>query len=151
MEVKLKYCTYEIWRDDVDGTKSVRTIFPDGLSCGATRDEKDPLNIQEAVTEGYSVYGRHAVWRSLIDHEFLHSLMSEILFDRPSLVLREQAGDNAFVPARIKYEEEILVLFFQEWLNGVVDSDIKYISREKCLEIQTRYYQQFVEGSVQWL
>lgn len=111
ISIPLKYCTYEIWPE----SRSVRTVFPDGLSCGGMRDENDPVNIQEAEEEGYT--GKDSVWRSLVEHELLHSIICEVLFNRPSNVLRSEAGDVTFYSARQKYEEEVLVLSFQEWLN----------------------------------
>lgn len=112
ISIPLKYCTYEIWSE----SRSVRTVFPDGLSCGGMRDESDPVNIKEAEAEGY--IGADSVWRSLVEHELLHSIICEVLFDRPSNVLRSEAGDVTFYSARQKYEEEVLVLSFQEWSNG---------------------------------
>lgn len=113
ISIPLKYCTYEIWPE----SRSVRTVFPDGLSCGGMRDENDPINIREA-REGQGYTGPDAVWCSLVDHELLHSLACEHLFDRSSYVLREQAGDTAFVAAREKYYEEVLVLDIQLFINS---------------------------------
>jgi hypothetical protein len=112
VSIRLEYCTYEVWPD----SRSVRTVFPDGLSCGGMRDEKDPQNIREAH-EGQGYTGADAVWKSLVDHELLHSLVAEVVFDRPSVVLRAEAGDAAFVPAWEKHEEEAVVLAFQYWFN----------------------------------
>jgi len=116
ISIPLKYCTYEVWPD----SRSVRTVFPDGLSCGAMRDESDPNNIREA-REGEGYTGPDAVWRSLVDHELLHSLVAEAVLDRSSVVLREQAGDQTFTPAWEKYEEESLVLAYQLFFNTGIE------------------------------
>ncbi len=125
MEVKLKYCTYEVWDEH---PRSVRTVFFDGLSCGGMRDENDPSNIREA-REGQGYVGPDAVWRSLVEHELLHSLVSEILFDRWSLVLRSEAGDETFISALDKYEEEAIVLACQRYSNTGRTSANQTLSR----------------------
>jgi hypothetical protein len=134
MEVKLKYCTYEIWDH---GDRSVRTVFFDGLSCGGMRDIHDPSNIREA-REGQGYTGPDAVWRSLVEHELLHSLVSEILFDRWSLVLRSEAGDETFVSALDKYEEEAIVLACQRYANTGKTSANQTLSRHHYEYIHTR-------------
>lgn len=127
ISIPLKYCTYEIWPK----SRLVKTVFPDGPYCIGMRDETDPINILEAESEGYT--GQDSVWRSMVEHELLHSVICEVLFDSPSRVIRSEAqhkwkteGNDQteywmpYHSARVKYEEEVLVLSFQEWSNGIL-------------------------------
>lgn len=106
----LKYCRYEIHHTP----REVRTIFPNGRIAVGSRDESSPSNIRQAQSEGYS--GPNCVWRSLVEHELLHSLVAEALFDRPSVVLQVESGGE-FTPLWERYEEECLVLCIQYWSN----------------------------------
>jgi hypothetical protein len=108
--VSLKYCVF-----DVDCyLHEVATIFPEGQVAIAIRDLGNQDNIREAQSQGYS--GPDAVWKSLVEHEYLHSLISEILYDRPSLVLETESGGK-FHPSWLRYQEEAVVIGVQYLLN----------------------------------
>lgn len=85
--------------------------------CGVRSDTED--NVREAAAEGYG--GPDAVFHSLIDHEYLHTIVSRIVFGRESYVLRFFAGlENTRYSMRL-YEESI-VLALQYYLNtGAVE------------------------------
>lgn len=105
ISIDLKYCRYEVWPEK----HLVSTIFPCGAIVSGIR-ENSQQSITEAESQGYK--GERIVWRSLAEHELLHSLSSEILFDRPSKVLETEAGIT-FHPSWERYEEEAIVLAFQ--------------------------------------
>jgi hypothetical protein len=93
----------------------VRTDFHDRLSCAGTRPDNAD-NRREAEDQGYD--GADAVWYSLLDHEVLHTLISEWLFDAPSPALRTAtAALDRPAPYYLRLEEESIVLSFQRWLN----------------------------------
>ena len=102
------------------------------------RDESDSQNIREA-REGQGYTGPDAVWRSLVDHELLHSLVAEVVFDRPSVVLRGEAGDPSFIPAWEKYEEEMLVLGMQIYLNSGECETIRRLPWEDAIRVANAY------------
>jgi hypothetical protein len=93
--------------------RRVRTVYPDGRAMAATREDT-PANRAEALAQGYA--GEGAVWRSLVEHEALHSLLARLAFGRESLVLRHECGAE---PARyaLRLHEEALTLSAQRWLN----------------------------------
>lgn len=105
ISIHLKYCTFEVWPE----RRFVSTIFPNGAVVSGTR-ENNQQNITEAESQGYT--GENIVWRSLVHHELLHSLVAEVLFDQPSKVLETEAGVR-FHPSWERYEEEAIVLAFQ--------------------------------------
>lgn len=109
ISINLKYCRYEVWPERC----LVSTIFPFGAVVSGTR-ENNQQNITEAESQGYT--GENIVWRSLLHHELLHSLVAEILFDQPSKVLETEAGVR-FHPSWERYEEEAIVLALQHKLN----------------------------------
>lgn len=111
LAIDLRFARFEVWPAD----QLVRTCFPDGLVSGATRDEDDPGNQREALAQGYG--GQRPVWRSLVEHELLHSLVAELVFGRPSLVLRTESGGE-FTPTWSRYEEEMLALALQRHLQA---------------------------------
>lgn len=110
--IDLTFARYEI---DTD-SRTVRTVFPDGISCYGTRDVTTE-NIREARSQGYKGTDADVVWRSLVEHELLHSLVAECLFSRPSLVLRTEGGGE-FHPSWLRYEEEMLVISWQAYVNN---------------------------------
>lgn len=138
-KIQLKYATYEIFPSHAgtNGNRSVRTTFSDGLYAGAIRDESDPVNIIQAQSEGYT--GESIVWKSLVDHELLHSIVAEILFDRPSVVLRTEAGCASFWPLWERYEEEMLVLGMQIYLNSGESELIRGLDWLQAIKIANRY------------
>lgn len=105
LTLDLRFARYEIW----PGERIVCTTFPDGKACCGTRAETLE-NIREAEAQGYT--GPLAVWRSLVEHELLHSLVAEIIFNRPSQVLRTEAGGE-FAPLWSRFEEETIALALQ--------------------------------------
>lgn len=109
ISIDLKYCRCEVWPEQ----KLVSTVFPCGAIVSGTREENQQ-NIIEAESQGYK--GENIVWRSLVDHELLHSLVAEILFDQPSKVLETEAGIR-FHPSWERYEEEAIVLASQRHMN----------------------------------
>jgi hypothetical protein len=113
--INLKYARYEVWPDK----RLVRTtLLYNGMFCDGARDEHAWQNIREAESQGYK--GKDCVWRSLVEHEFLHSLVAEVLFDRPSLVMTTEAGGE-FTPLWQRYEEEAICLACQVYLNNEHD------------------------------
>lgn len=113
MIIKLKYVNFEI----NPSAREVRTIFPDGITCCGTRDVT-PANVREARSQGYEGSDELVVWRSLVEHELLHSLVAECIFDRHSLVLRTEGGGE-FYPSWLRYEEEMLAIGWQAFSNGL--------------------------------
>lgn len=109
--IPLRYAVYEVWPD----TRTVRTRFHDGRSACGTRDPADPQNLAEAESQGYH-HAAEPVWRSLVEHELLHSVVPEALFDRWSTVLRTESGGD-FYPSWQRYEEEALCLAYQTFFN----------------------------------
>jgi len=111
--IKLKYADLEI--DPL--ARRVCTRFSDGISCYGTRDIT-PANVREARSQGYEGSDDLVVWRSLVEHELLHSLVAECIFDQPSLVLRTEGGGE-FYPSWLRYEEEMLAIGWQAFSNGL--------------------------------
>jgi hypothetical protein len=106
--------TFTIWPDQ----RYVETLFSDGHSMGATREDT-PQNRAEAAEQGY--HGVDAVWRSLVLHEALHSLTAAPLGHRYSLVLRHECGAERH-PYRLRLYEEACVLAVERFLNtGQID------------------------------
>lgn len=101
----LKYCSFEIYPI----SRRVCTAYKEGFFTWANRETNED-NIQEANSQGYS--GEDAVWKSLVEHEYLHSLISELLYDHPSLVLETESG-RAFHPSWLRYQEESVVIGIQ--------------------------------------
>jgi hypothetical protein len=94
-------------------TRYVETLFPDGFRAGATR-EPTAENLKEAEEQGYE--GPDRCWRSLIEHELMHTLVARALFDRESIVLRYEAGAE-LAPYGRRLLEEGVVLSLQHFLN----------------------------------
>ena len=90
----------------------VATTYPDGVTAYATREDT-PENRAEAADQGY--HGPDAVWRSLCEHEALHTLTARRLFGCESLVLRHEAGAE---PARYapRLHEEAATISLQRML-----------------------------------
>lgn len=91
----------------------VETVFPDGKACAGTREESQ-TNLDEARDQGYT--GPDAVWRSLVEHELGHSLVSLWMWDSPSPTLRHEAGGERCDYGTRLFEES-LVIGFQTWQN----------------------------------
>jgi len=113
LSLALKFAIYEI----DSAAREVRTLFPDGITCYGTRDVT-PANVREARSQGYKGSDEQAVWRSLVEHELLHSLVAECIFDYPSLVLRTEGGGELY-PSWLRYEEEMLAISWQAFSNGL--------------------------------
>jgi hypothetical protein len=100
--------------DSISGI--VTTIFPDGLFAAATR-EPNFDNIQCAIEVGYRGEHHDICWRSLIDHELLHTFVSRQIFHRESPTLRHECSDEHVIYIR-RLHEEVLVLYMQHWMNN---------------------------------
>ena len=109
LEIPLRYATLRIW----PSTRYVDTIWPDGKTCGATRGD-NAGNRQEAADQGY--IGQDAVWRSLVEHELAHNLVSEWILGLPSPTLRHEAGAER-APYWLRLQEEAWALAFQIYAN----------------------------------
>lgn len=109
--------------------RTVVTTFPDGFTCEGSRSVT-PDNVREAHTQGYSGSDPYVVWRSLVDHELLHTVLYDELFNRPSAVLRTESGAE-FTPSWVRYQEEALVLSMQHYLHTDVVTDTlnRYMTR----------------------
>jgi hypothetical protein len=94
----------------------VTTIFPDGLFAAATR-EPTRDNVQCAAEIGYMGNDFDICWRSLIDHELLHTFVSRRIFHRESPTLRHECS-NEHVIYVIRLHEEVLVLQMQHWIQN---------------------------------
>lgn len=137
--IQLKYATFEILSEPCENGHCgvVRTLFPDGLSSDGFR-EVNPQNITEAKSQGYS--GPFAIWHSLVDHELLHSIVAEVLFDRPSVVLRTESGEE-FNLSWERYEEEMYAIAFQVYCHAQsVPRPIENLSVSQRVEITRRFF-----------
>lgn len=113
----------------------VRTIFPDGLVTYGLRNLSNAQNVREARAQGYTdLLDSNAVWRSLVYHELLHSIVAECLWNSPSRVLRTEAGGE-FVPSWLRYEEEMIALAIQAWLNHIKSGNPPNHSSESVLAL----------------
>ena len=93
----------------------VETIFPDGKVCPATR-EPTPENCAQAAEQGYPA-DADGCWRSLVEHEALHTICAADLWpDGLSAPLRQEVGDARRYVDRL--HEEAVVLGVQMWENG---------------------------------
>lgn len=110
IEIPLHYATLRIW----PSTRYVDTLWPDGKTCGAQREDNYE-NRQEAHDQGYG--GADAIWRSLVEHELLHNLVSEWILDRNSPTLRHEAG-AVRAPYWLRLTEEAWVIAFQVYVNA---------------------------------
>lgn len=138
LALDLRYARYEIWAE----RKTVATVFPDGHACFGTRED-NPQNRREAEAQGYS--GPLAVWRSLVEHELLHSLVAEIIFDRPSVVMLTESGAG-FTPTWLRYEEEMLALSLQRLFNtGEIPDPLKRYGLRGLPEIWNLTYAPLLE------
>ena len=109
IEIPLRYATLRIW----PSTRYVDTLWPDGKTCGAQREDNAD-NRQEAADQGYT--GPDAVWRSLVEHELAHNLVSDWILGCASPTLRfEACGEHA--PYWLRLQEEAWALAFQIYAN----------------------------------
>jgi hypothetical protein len=106
--IELKYCQYLVDTENRSVCTNIKGYF-----CNAFRED-DAQNRTEANSQGY--FDEDPVWKSLVEHEYLHSLISELLYDRPSLVLETESGGK-FHPSWLRYQEEALVIGVQYLLN----------------------------------
>lgn len=109
MHVYLMHATVLI--DPVAGL--VETRFPDGVAVVAVRPDTDQ-NRQEAADQGYPASAA-GVFESLWQHELLHSLVAEWLWNKPSPTLRHVGGGTP-VPYGKQLYEEAVVIAFQRYL-----------------------------------
>jgi len=121
--VRLKWATVLIHEPE----RWVRTELysPCGFRgrCLGTR-EPNEQNLREARDQGYA--GDDPAWRSLIDHEVLHSLLGERLFDGCSPALLTAAGIDPPQPYFLRLYEESIALACQLWLNtGCVEAPLE--------------------------
>lgn len=98
--------------------RQVRTIYPDGRSMAATREDT-PENRAEAADQGYT--GEDAVWRSLVAHELLHTLATRALLGRESLVLRHESGAERNRYALRLHEEAVVISLQRLLMTGEAD------------------------------
>jgi len=105
--------------------RTVITRFDDTHYAEANRVLDDPLNMREAVYfQGYRAQPPYeAVWRALVEHELLHSVVAETLWGTRSRVLSTEAGVGA-VPSWLRHEEEAVVLAFQAYTNGIEEGTL---------------------------
>jgi len=96
----------------------VLTSYDDHHRCWGER-ENNGQNVREAISQGYKGEPDAIIWRSLVEHELLHSVVAEMLWGTRSRVLSTEAG-LSFVPSWLRYEEEAIALAFQAWLNGTL-------------------------------
>lgn len=97
-------------------TRIVATVYPDGLLAAATR-KPNRDNVQCAVEIGYIGASPDICWRSLIDHELLHTFVSRQIFRRESPTLRHECSNEHTIYIR-RLHEEVLVLYMQHWLHN---------------------------------
>jgi hypothetical protein len=109
--LKLAHATVEIDHE----ARKVTTRLPGGLSCPAVRDDTPENRHQAVVEQGYPD-GPDACWHSLVDHEILHSLLSDLVYAGPSPTLVHEAGGEG-APLHLRYHEEATCLAFQRYLN----------------------------------
>lgn len=117
LSILLKFCIFEVWADQ----RTVATVFPSGHTCAAARPDTQQ-NRTEAESQGYTpdVGG---VWRSLVEHELLHDLLAEVVYNRASRVMETEAG-VAFHPSWLRYYEEAQVLAAQYEINTGRDAGL---------------------------
>jgi hypothetical protein len=143
----LKYSTVTISLS----SRSVTTSFSCGHFSTATRPCTTE-NEREARSEGYEGNDPAIlVWRSLVEHELLHSLVAEVLFDRPSCVLETEAGVHVH-PLWERYEEEMLVLSYQYLLNTEQLTDqLKrfWEARDGVWDVYDRWQSEY-KNSLEW-
>lgn len=124
--IVLKYVHIEIWSEQ----KCVATVFNNTAhTCVGSRDDTQQ-NREEAARQGYSA-DANGVWRSLVEHEILHSLVAEVMFDRESRVALAESGKE-ITPTWERYEEEAIVLSLQYLINtNLITSTL---NRVVCIE-----------------
>lgn len=107
-EVELRFAIFRVHPNRVE------TVFPDGKIAHATRGDT-PENRETAVDLGYTD-GPEGVARALVWHEALHSILSDLIWQRASRVLLHFAG-AVHVPYYERVYEESVVLGFERSLN----------------------------------
>jgi hypothetical protein len=117
-----KQCVLRVWSED-----HVDTLFFDGLSCPA-QFEINPDTLMTAQECGYGTAGESEGIKYLhttefhirqmhLEHELLHTFLSQELGRPYSLVLRRVAQGETWSYDQTREDEEALVLAFQKYLN----------------------------------
>ena len=109
IELELRHAKFRVHAD----RREVETVFPDGRIAGAQR-QVDDITKQDALDLGYT-HSTDGVWRSLVEHELLHSVISDTAWQRASRVLLHVAG-ACWVPYLDRVYEEAVILSAQLWL-----------------------------------
>ncbi len=128
----LRFC--DVIADESAGTVVTR-FHADGVESVGTREASES-NLKDAADLGYG----DDVWRSLIDHEVLHSLYAEWTNGCESKVLRFCAG-VADVPYYERIYEEAIVLALQcslrtgKTLPALVREPALYSWRQRAREV----------------
>lgn len=139
--INLKYVRFEVWRDQ----RCVASILRSSShTCVGSRPDTQE-NREEAGRQGYTP-DENGVWQSLVEHELLHSLVAEVMFDRPSSVILTESGAET-TPSWERYEEEAVVLSIQRLLN--TDEITATLDRILCIDSSLVAYGPRV--SVGWL
>lgn len=99
--IELKHCRFELWPD------CCRTVFADGAYCTAAPEDTDAYRAH-ALSLGYGA----DTFRMCVDHEYLHNVVAEALWDKPSPAI----WDVAHGVSRDRGYEERIVLTVQRWL-----------------------------------
>jgi hypothetical protein len=110
MTISLIYCTTELFPE----TFCVTTRFRDGREVTGQRLPTEEHQ-EYAASLGYTPDDA-GVWLSLAEHEILHSLMYQWMYDGRSPALRHEAGAES-CPLHLRWWEESLVISFQRWIN----------------------------------
>lgn len=142
LTIPLKYCTFEVWKDQ----RTVATVFPDGYICAGSRVDTQQNRI-EAESQGYATHDR--VWRSLVDHELLHNVIAEVMFDRISHVMATESGLEWY-PSWLRYEEEAIVLAYQYFINTGRQPDLLYKYPQGVYEAWMKEYAPKLAASGIW-
>lgn len=137
-EIALAHCTLVVldrYRVDVR--------FPGGKYVAGER-LPTAENLAQAVELGYPETD-NGVSAALFDHELLHCLVGEVLFDGKSPTLWHEA-QGEYAPYYLRLWEESVVLALQLWLNGRDVGDrpwpLSGLLWQQLSQIQARYYEQ---------
>jgi len=120
LRVVTELAVFEVYAEE----RAVVTKFEGGCEAWADRDLRDAQNVREALSQGYAGEPEAVVWRSLVEHELLHSVVAETLWRTRSRVLSTEAGVGC-VPSWLRYEEEAIVIAFQAYTNGIENGTLR--------------------------
>lgn len=126
--INLKYVRVEIWSEQ----KCVATVFNDTAhTCVGSRDDSQQ-NRDEASRQGYTA-DEKGVWKSLVEHEILHSLVAEVMSNMESRVALAESGKQ-ITPTWERYEEEAIVLSIQYLINTnqITSTLDRFLHIENC-------------------